>query len=100
MKTKHTPGPWEVLDWFSDSEIRWACISGDTDRQDHDMRLEFTNYVPDTEQEANARLIAAAPDLLAASIQTLDLLEELAFDGAENPECELLRNAIAKTKGE
>ena len=50
--------------------------------------------------EHDIRLAAYAPDLLAAAIAAEDLLAELEDGGAENPELEYLRAAIAKAKGE
>lgn len=60
MMTKHTPGPWKVHDrWYvgqdkdgsgTHAEVK-CCVGVPSDRED--------------EHEANARLIAAAPDLLA-----------------------------------
>jgi hypothetical protein len=64
IKTTHTPGP-------------WGCV--DTSNHAHDYRLTKPNGAPlplsivandHSEQRANARLIAAAPDLLAA-LQTI-----------------------------
>lgn len=68
-RTSHTPGPWHVVSigtlafvaQQSDSEGRFALAS-----------VSFPNYHPAglraarIEQESNAALIAAAPDLLAA----------------------------------
>lgn len=69
MQTKHTPGPWHTfrqgtkhfVSQAADEEFRFA----------HAVVFE-THYHPDNivaarnEAESNARLIAAAPDLLAA----------------------------------
>ena len=67
--TTHTPGPWKVVDaapwsvWCGDKQIascRWY---------DHDYPYEGTfadECAPSDQAHANARLIAAAPDLLAA----------------------------------
>ena len=58
MSAKHTPGPWHRIDRtvyaLNDQQINrfWAVV------QDA--------HTPDDELLANARLIAAAPDLLAA----------------------------------
>jgi len=56
MKTKHTPGPWEIEPHSTiDKEFNVGPgISVDYDDVDH------------AEQDANAKLIAAAPDLLEA----------------------------------
>lgn len=53
--------------------------------------------VSESDHEANARLIMAAPDLLAALMGALDALD----DSGEYPETARLgRAAIAKAKGE
>ena len=65
MATKHTPGPWYVCHHDDNSEIVVRQSGGDIlanlqcDLYDAENRT--------TEIEANARLIAAAPDLLAAA---------------------------------
>ena len=82
---KHTPGPWRVVDSWNDhmvegqngEEIIWQDGPHDTP----------------TINEANARLIAAAPDLLAA----------LEYAIKQVPELETVPGiaaAIAKAKGE
>lgn len=94
MKTKHTPGP-------------WYCV--DTSNHAHDYRLLAANGVPlplnvvandHSEQRANARLIAAAPDLLAALRGMVCLYE---FMHARNPHTDSrplqALAAIAKAEG-
>jgi hypothetical protein len=61
MSAQHTPGPWRTFngtDVFSDDND----TSGSKQIADCSMSL----IIPSGEQVANARLIAAAPDLLAA----------------------------------
>ncbi|MEA3233864.1 hypothetical protein OP492_04265 [Pseudomonas mosselii] len=68
---KHTPGPWTEL-----PRTECIAISGQDKAK---LQLGFVNSSnPDrvAEGEANAKLIAAAPDLLAAL--------EMALDGCEN----------------
>ena len=60
MTTKHTPGPWTCNTNYSTQHY----MVWDTDGNYHEMRDEVA------EMDANARLIAAAPDLLAA-LETL-----------------------------
>jgi hypothetical protein len=55
-ESKHTPGPWAI------EEVRRVLGAGDFGR------APFR----DAELEANARLIAAAPDLLAALVALCD----------------------------
>lgn len=69
MTTQHTPGPWAVTTVGSCHGIHPAA--SDNERDDI-CRVAPHNYHPNGwqaakgEAEANARLIAAAPDLLAA----------------------------------
>lgn len=60
-KPKHTPGPWTIFAWMvcaPDSELALASVRGVS-----------TSPAEDT---ANARLIAASPDLLAALQEVSD----------------------------
>ncbi len=60
--SKHTPGPWEAAERgeYLDYGGRSRVIFGDG------IRLAVVHHNDVPEDEANARLIAAAPDLLAA----------------------------------
>ena len=90
---KHTPGP-------------WGCC--DTSYHAHDYRLTKPNGEPlplvviandHSEQRANARLIAAAPELLAA----LEEIRNLATWHSAKAKGEIYARAtaaIAKAKGE
>ena len=75
METKHTPGPWK-----SEGYGIWSSVGGENRRV---ACTEYDRgegpYKVKTEQEAvsNARLIAAAPDLLAALIELLDQAGEV-----------------------
>lgn len=88
----HTPGPWRVADrfnvWTSDSV---GCEVA---------RVEVESLDDDNlgQAEADARLIAAAPDLLAACEELLIYLGD--WDDPENETCVAARAAIAKAKGE
>lgn len=89
--SKHTPGPWAL---FNDGESReWIVMP--VMREGDIARVESGNT------EADARLIAAAPDLLAALKQTTDFL-----DPDKDPPhvgnrsmLEIARAAIAKAEG-
>jgi hypothetical protein len=95
MSAQHTPGPWRVslagrtktrgIDILNVHELRIAsCPEGTWLYRDHETR------------EANARLIAAAPDLLAA-LEGLFLL--LDAGSLYEPQAYAARAAIAKAKG-
>ena len=89
MKTQHTPAPWTT----DSSKSFYVLSSGE--------------FVANASTEANARLISAAPDLLAAlekiavglspqsvSVQSENLQELI------NSCFEIAREAIRKAKGE
>lgn len=92
--TKHTPGPWSFdRDWCRLPTIFGAdgkkiAIVEKTSRNEHT-----------SEQAANARLIEAAPDLLAACVDLTDQLSLLARDAKTNPWVQQGFAAIAKAGG-
>ena len=70
----HTPGPWHQSTHGTDSYI-WGAnerTNGCVAR----VNLCRTSNVTSAEREANAMLIAAAPDLLAASVMLRHWLPE------------------------
>lgn len=87
MTTKHTPGPWvESGEFILGADHTTICQARDEDAW-----------------EANAQLIAAAPELLAA---LEGLMEHFIGDrssrnvvGAAGLACDVARAAIAKAKG-
>lgn len=92
--TKHTPAPWKIIG--NTAKGRFA-ISGTNNP------ICVTDSTP--ESDANARLMAAAPDLLEAAERACIKLKELADDYPDDNywnECiESLNAAIAKaTKGQ
>lgn len=101
MEAKHTPGP-----WFVDLDIRPGMEwNNHIVARDGDLRICFMAHGGEyedkqAEAEANARLIAAAPELLAA----LELLVKDVgdYEAWQRP-CHALdvaREAITKAKGE
>lgn len=87
--SKHTPGPWQAQT-FSSHELQtdFAMVA-------IGKRAHIIGY--SEEDQANARLIAAAPDLLEA----LELMVDT-YDNGGWPSSTLViaRAAIAKAKGE
>ena len=83
--TTHTPGPWRVLHktgvFPMDSDC-WTIGTAEQHRKEH---------------EANARLIAAAPDLLAALQEVLPLAEN--WGHPDHPGITAGRAAIARATG-
>ncbi len=81
----HTPGPWTV------SEDNWSQTTGDT------YSILEESYEA-SERKANARLIAAAPELLEALKGVLVRLEHSGSWEGED-EKTAARAAIAKAEG-
>lgn len=100
--SRHTPGPWRIAGstyserWIVDSE------SPKTGKQNLIAMLQdhwqgnASGYM-----DANARLIAAAPQMLEA-LETADALIHRLLMGADyaQKECEEIRAAIRAAKGE
>lgn len=61
MSATHTPGPWYAIEYAG----MWGIQSVDEYSQDNNL-LDMEN---DDRAEANAKLIAAAPDLLEALVK-------------------------------
>ena len=106
---KHTPGPWEVEQGYSGSRGQIAVTNHDNFNRTGCcicLIAPVSNYTE--EDKANARLIAAAPDMLAA-LEKLDEMrkdffipdDELgAIDGDSiRAFVEMYRAAISKAKG-
>ena len=81
MNAKHTPGPWSIGEHQKIISTGWSIrIPSDG------SAIAYVLGERNPELQANARLIAAAPDLLAALKELLHMPE---FDGT--PEASLLR---------
>lgn len=81
MEEKHTPGPWELRPDEMGGLSSLIYPAG----EDHPVAAVTASYSGDGMRLANARLIAAAPDLLAALDMARTLLvdiEEYSVDGA------------------
>lgn len=75
-ETKHTPGPWKVGDvQYSHNIGEYQCIYGSPNK--HNVVEIVCHTWPNSSfsQQADARLIAAAPELLAACIKARDDME-------------------------
>ncbi len=85
MQSNPTPGPWTI------------CYDGQLDGPNGETICLFTwdsfKEFSEPTNSANARLLAAAPDLLAALI---DLVER----GTDSPEHVAAERAIARATGE
>jgi hypothetical protein len=89
----HTPGPWKVL---NDSPPAVRSLNG-------------SNVAPEVCSISDARLVAAAPELLAALYDALPYVEDVLSDPAQlacfksgivQRHAKAIRAAIAKAEGE
>jgi len=101
---KHTPGP-----WFVDHKSPFLVRAGDDIDGRHIAHIGPANYTPRFDvDEPNAKLIAAAPDLLEAAQLALQIAESWIhdqLDGTSSIDGALLhldpvRAAIARARGE
>ena len=108
METKHTPGPWSITNTIMGSvdpvTLPSSVIAPPYGSVDTICVFSFmTKKKPHDEQQANARLIAAAPDLLAALRLLLDGLQTYAPEFLHGlPKADYIRAAraaIAKAEG-
>ncbi|MEE3046621.1 MAG: hypothetical protein VX620_15335 [Pseudomonadota bacterium] len=104
-QTKHTPGPWKSyilrskagrdLGWIvehSNGRIAWTSLAYADTNKEADKN--------DPAREANARLIAAAPDLLNACKAVFDDVASIDNDSCLSLEVgRALKAAIAKAEG-
>lgn len=97
QEQRHTPGPWQVAEPHKGYVQVIGNIDGDAN-DDGSLRVIYTHVcdvIDNDDETANAHLIAAAPDLLAA-------LESVIGEWREGYglNCvEQVRSAIHKAKG-
>lgn len=89
MTTKHTPKPWRAVIAFKEAFVNSEHM---------DKKIRVCNMPPIFNQ-ADAHLIAAAPDLLAALKCALDYLNGWPADSQQRNCREAARAAIAKAEG-
>lgn len=90
MTTQHTPGPWEA--WLPGRKFVIPT-------RNFNAVCELVDFARDPETvDANARLIAAAPELLAACEAVLS--SPTYGDTPSEEAVEMVRAAIAKARGE
>jgi hypothetical protein len=88
----HTPGPWRASKSPKDG---WFIV----DRDDH-LAHNLLYGLPDAELEANARLMAAAPELLALCREALAAVEALDEEyPSDDRLAARIAAAIAKAEG-
>lgn len=94
--SKHTPGPWCVRDL--PTQQRYIGPSEDGGAPSVALVLARVN-VPDERLAADARLIAAAPDLLEALCLAVEAMKHSLPNGLTGDAEQAARAAIAKATG-
>lgn len=113
IQPKHTPGPWKLIEEtplgptpFNDTTQ--VIIGGDPLIPSFIATMQPGHDVDDASNAANARLIAAAPDMFLVLTRLDGLLDNIAHAWVEegrhpdeiNALCDLTRDTLAKaTKG-
>ena len=103
--SKHTPGPWHVCLNELMRDDSYVITTGEdvTGEWIASVRAvidDETLNVRGEEHQANARLIAAAPDLLAACLLAMPVVAEFGWTDHERDVFRALRNATNKALGE
>jgi hypothetical protein len=99
----HTPGPWAVeqIEERAGRPDRWVVVSKHYSDEEPGICGDHSKHWALTEDDA--RLIAAAPDLLEACLGARSLVEELEAGGQPDVRRygwgDTLRAAIAKAEG-
>jgi hypothetical protein len=94
-QTAHTPGPWRVFDAFTDLEIV-------TDRPTANETESIVQFKGQPNANANARLMAAAPELFDALEDFFNIMHDYQSSvrkGYVTHAMDMARAAIAKAKG-
>ena len=92
-QSKHTPAPWQFCEVMGKINAAGVRIADIPDYREGDELCT-------QEQKAKGRLMASAPDLLAALITAQWMLERDRIDDQKMAVIDKCRAAIAKAKGE
>lgn len=98
MSIKHTPGPW-VAHKYKKQDVNGLGYIVLQDKQHNSANI--STVIPmigmeEREVEANAKLIAAAPELLNALIDAFEFIKNVDDWRGADPNMQLFENAIKK----
>ena len=106
MVAEHTPGPWMVPHFATDADCNCQYVLSDNQHGmgaiatvHHDGETDGRHNEPMEIAQANARLIAAAPELLTALIWAEAAIAPFSKDPQEKSGINMARAAIAKATG-
>lgn len=95
----HTPGPWSVGGITDTNGGDWTVVTGRFVVASVHNGVDFSPAavgIPTSRQRANARLIAAAPELLAALEAMRDQFQYTSINDGDDEANRLAQAAIAK----
>lgn len=98
QQVKHTPGPWVACANGGDDTNRAICYVTTTAHQASTTIADCSYPFEVAEQEANARLISAAPELLNQLQQAEQLLARLNYAFYAHGTSKALKPVMAETK--
>lgn len=100
MKTKHTPGPWKFVKTIQHPEEKDQAVSFiQTSKTCYDLCF-MKGFFTEEEAEANARLIAAAPELLDTLESIVETLHQMRRDETVSGMLFIATQAIQKATDE
>lgn len=91
--TKHTPGPWRSAQALIDDN---DCVIESATNQRMICECYEDGETQNDEDRANAKLIAAAPDLVEAAQAAWNCIAELSPTQARVESAQMLQSAITK----
>lgn len=106
--SSYTPGPWKVMDFDGSRDAHWFPIRAETVPYVAMVAEVAGMPTPNVETQANARLIAAAPELVAAleelqtqvqNVMERGLVEILGMDFLRDA-MDASESLLARIKGE
>lgn len=101
-KVKHTPGPWYVNTDSIDISLKQIGVhpSSEVIQRSNCIGIRHNGTSAGVATAtANARLIAAAPDMLESLIEVLSCIDQHTDDAVLGPIIGNAKSAIAKAKG-
>jgi hypothetical protein len=100
METKHTKGEWKLNYSFSkavenEDNCQWVSIYSESNNLMAEIKGQHYG-IPEYEMHANAKLMAAAPDLLKALNDCVQIMESITILTGHKPCIERAKQAIEK----
>lgn len=96
---QHTPGPWDLYSAHPVEQYVDRIVDPKSEQYASIFRIHHDDKIPRQEAEANARLIAASPDLLAALKEITKRYATSNTRGVAYQIWKKAKDAIAKAEG-